>query len=76
MPPAREVAMMPMASDEEETSAMAASEETRPCAFKRSRRNADSSTTGKATPMGAQFSAVATESAPNPTWERPSPIME
>ena len=33
-------------------------------------------TTGIATVKGAAFNAAAAASAPKPTWERPSPIME
>ena len=33
-------------------------------------------TTGIAAVRGARFRAAATARAPNPTWDRPSPIME
>ena len=42
----------------------------------RSSKNADSRTTGMATAMGAKVNAVATERAPKPTWDSPSPIIE
>ena len=76
MPEVRDVAMTPMAKAEEEISAMAASDLMRLLPLMRSSKNADSRTTGMATAMGAKFNAVATERAPKPTWDSPSPIIE
>ena len=41
-----------------------------------SRRKAAATTTGMVTAIGDMDSTAAMPSAPNPTWERPSPIME
>ena len=42
----------------------------------RSRRTAARTTTGIATVSGAALAAAAMTRAPNPTWDKPSPIME
>ena len=43
---------------------------------RRSRKKAARTTTGIAITSGAAFIAEAMASAPNPTWDRPSPIIE
>ena len=56
--------------------AMAASPLSLPVLLRRSSRKAAATTTGMVTAMGAMPRAVATASAPKPTWLKPSPIIE
>ena len=44
--------------------------------LRRNRKKAAITTTGIATLSGERFIARAMASAPKPTWERPSPIIE
>ena len=76
MPVVSEVTMTPIASALDAMSAMAASPLILLLSLMRSSRNAAITTTGTDTASGATFIAIATDSAPNPTWERPSPIIE
>ncbi len=68
--------MTPIASELEAIRAIAASPLIRLFSLIRSSRKAASTTTGAATASGASRIAIAIESAPNPTWDNPSPIIE
>ena len=76
MPFTREDTIKPTAMAVLDMSAMAASPLMLLRSLNRSRKNAATITTGTATRSGARFSTAATHSAPNPTCDRPSPIME
>ena len=71
-----EITITPTASELVEISAIAASPLIRLFPRIRRRRTAATITTGIATASGATFRDAAIARAPNPTWERPSPIME
>ena len=68
--------MTPTASEEADTTAMAASAPMRLRSVIRSSPSAATMTTGMDTGSGAQPQASATDSAPKDTWLSPSPIME
>ena len=72
----KDVTIIPTARELAEIMAIAASLLTFPCSVIRSRKNAASTTSGMETFSGDQPAATAIESAPNDTWESPSPIME
>ena len=76
MPVVIETIMTPVASAPVDMRAMAASPLILLLALRRSSRKDAVTTTGMAIVSGAAFMAVASASAPKPTWERPSPIME
>ena len=76
MPVLSDSTITPTASEPVEIMAMAASPLSLPVLLRRSRRKAAKTTTGMVTAMGAMPRAVATASAPKPTWLKPSPIME
>ena len=76
MPLDHETVMTPIASAELEIRPMAASPLILLDSFMRSSRKAASTTTGIVKASGAKPSAAAIAREPNPTWERPSPIME
>ena len=59
-----------------ESMAMEASPFIFPRSLSQSMKKEASVTSGMATASGATFITAASASAPNPTWERPSPIME
>ena len=71
-----EVTKIPMASDELEIKAI----EESPFIFEeeltRRSKNAASMHTGIETKSGAQLNAIAIAIVPNPTWLKPSPIIE
>ncbi len=76
IPVVTDVTTMPTASALAEMIAIAASLCIRPFSEILSRRNAASTTTGIDTGSGDQPMATATDSAPNDTWDSPSPIIE
>ena len=65
-----------MARAEVEKIAMAESPFSWECSESRRRNTAARITTGIATFRGARFMTAATDRAPKPTWDSPSPIME
>ena len=76
MPLVSDTTSTPSARAPLEMRAMAASPLMRLLWEMRSSSTAASTTTGMVTASGAQLKAVATASAPKPTCESPSPIME
>ena len=76
MPVVRDVTRIPAESALAEKTAISASALTRLFSATRSRKNAAKTTTGIENHSGEKPQATATASAPNETWESPSPIME
>ncbi|MPN51303.1 hypothetical protein SDC9_198946 [bioreactor metagenome] len=76
MPVVTDINTTPMASELVEISAMAASPLILLFSLMRSSRKAATTHTGMERVKGDTFIAVAMASVPNPTWDKPSPIIE
>ena len=76
MPVVIDVTITPTASAPVEMSAIAASPFSAPLSFSTSSKNAASTTIGMEKYSGAMLAAQAIASAPKPTCDNPSPIME
>ena len=76
MPEVTDMTSTPSAREPVDMRAMAASPFMAAELLRRSSNTAATTTTGMATPSSDAPNTDATASAPKPTWDRPSPIME